>query len=403
MKQFLITLLGLVLCSSAAKAQQGTHLQSRLDSLLLDPMFETSQVGIMVYDLTADTVVYTHGHRQLLRPASTMKLLTAVTALRELGTDYQLQTGIRIEGFVSDSTLYGSLTCIGGMDPSFDTQRMNELTDSLLARGIKTIQGSVIADRTMKDTLLLGEGWCWDDNNPVLSPLLYNRKDRFVEELCGRYAHEVEIRNKEEKTKEEARDSLHGSFFLPTSLAEHILPPMLKKSDNLYAESVLYQVAAQSGTPFATARQAQQAEKRLIEDLGLHPADYRLADGSGLSPYNYLSAELLVRLLQYVYNTPKLFSYIQPALPVAGIDGTLKDRMKKTPAQGNIWAKTGTLTGVSSLAGYALAANGHMLAFAIINQGVRNNRVGRDFQDRFCIRLCSPPLSSQGNSIKNKK
>lgn len=399
MKQFLITLLGLVLCSSAAKAQQGTHLQSRLDSLLLDPMFETSQVGIMVYDLTADTVVYTHGHRQLLRPASTMKLLTAVTALREVGTDYQLHTEIRIDGFVSDSTLYGSLTCIGGMDPSFDSQRMNELTDSLLARGIKTIQGSVIADRTMKDTLLLGEGWCWDDNNPVLSPLLYNRKDRFVEELCGRYAHEVEIRNKEEMMKAEAQDSLHSSFFLPTSLAERILPPMLKKSDNLYAESVLYQVAAQSGTPFATARQAQQAEKRLIEDLGLHPADYRLADGSGLSPYNYLSAELLVRLLRYVYNTPKLFSYIQPALPIAGIDGTLKDRMKKTPAQGNIWAKTGTLTGVSSLAGYALAANGHMLAFAIINQGVRSNRVGRDFQDRFCIRLCSP---SQENSIKTK-
>ena len=124
-----------------------------------------------------------------------------------------------------------------------------------------------------------------------------------------------------------------------------------------------------------------------------------MADGSGLSPYNYLSAELLVRLLRYVYNTPKLFSYIQPALPVAGIDGTLKDRMKKTPAQGNIWAKTGTLTGVSSLAGYALAANGHMLAFAIINQGVRSNRVGRDFQDRFCIRLCSP---SQENSIKTK-
>ena len=401
MKRLLIYILCLVLCSSVAKAQQTRRLQDRLDSLLLDPMFETTQVGIMVYDLTADTTLYARGHRQLLRPASTMKLLTAVTALRELGTDYQLATRLYMEGTVRDSIFFGRMTCIGGMDPSFDSARMGELIDSLHIRGIRAVEGPLYADRTMKDSVLLGEGWCWDDDNPVLSPLLYNRKDNFMEELSMRLAKEMP--REDHETHEglnvgEPADST--SFFTLHTPLTDILVPMLKKSDNLYAEAMLYHVAALSGTPYATARQAQLAEKRLIVDLGLRPNDYRLSDGSGLSPYNYLSADLLVRLLRYVYDSPKLFSYLQPALPVAGTDGTLKDRMKKTPAQGNVWAKTGTLTGVSSLAGYALAPNGHMLAFAIINQGVRNNRTGRDFQDRFCIQLCTPEENSFN---KNKK
>jgi D-alanyl-D-alanine carboxypeptidase len=68
--------------------------------------------------------------------------------------------------------------------------------------------------------------------------------------------------------------------------------------------------------------------------------------------------------------------------------GLLKKRMKDTPAQINIHAKTGTLTGISSLAGYAIAANNHILAFSIINQGVMKNEQGRNFQDKVCAALC---------------
>jgi D-alanyl-D-alanine carboxypeptidase/D-alanyl-D-alanine-endopeptidase (penicillin-binding protein 4) len=77
-----------------------------------------------------------------------------------------------------------------------------------------------------------------------------------------------------------------------------------------------------------------------------------------------------------------------PALPVAGVDGTLKSRMQNTLAQGNVRAKTGTLTGISSLAGYCTAPNGHELAFAIINQGILDKTTGKAFQDRVCQVLC---------------
>ena len=64
--------------------------------------------------------------------------------------------------------------------------------------------------------------------------------------------------------------------------------------------------------------------------------------------------------------------------------------MKSSPAQGNVRAKTGTLTGISSLSGYCTAANGHQLCFAIINQGVMRNATGKAFQDRVCNALCEP-------------
>ena len=70
------------------------------------------------------------------------------------------------------------------------------------------------------------------------------------------------------------------------------------------------------------------------------------------------------------------------------MDGTLEKRMRGTAAQGNVHAKTGTVTGISSLAGYCTTADGHVLAFCIINQGVLNGKPGRDFQDRVCKVLC---------------
>ena len=76
------------------------------------------------------------------------------------------------------------------------------------------------------------------------------------------------------------------------------------------------------------------------------------------------------------------------ALPIAGQDGTLKKRMKEPYVSGKVRAKTGTLSGISSLAGYALTPNYHMLAFCIINQGIMKNAEGRGFQDRVCESMC---------------
>ena len=152
-----------------------------IDNLLKSDMFETSQVGMMVYDLDADSAIYCHNERQLMRPASTMKLLTAITAIDKLGGSYQFKTDLCYTGEVTDGTLSGNIYCVGGFDPRFNIDDMRAFVESIRKMGVDTIRGNIYADKSMKDEAQYGEGWCWDDDNPVLSPLLVSRRDIFVQ------------------------------------------------------------------------------------------------------------------------------------------------------------------------------------------------------------------------------
>jgi D-alanyl-D-alanine carboxypeptidase/D-alanyl-D-alanine-endopeptidase (penicillin-binding protein 4) len=89
-------------------------------------------------------------------------------------------------------------------------------------------------------------------------------------------------------------------------------------------------------------------------------------DGSGLSRYNYLTAETLVAVLTHVYLDERLRGPFEASLPIAGLDGTLAARMRGTAAEGNARAKSGTLANVRSLAGYVTSWDGEPLVFAII-------------------------------------
>ena len=332
-----------------------------IDKLLESKMFETSQVGLMVWDLSADSCIYQKNERQLMRPASTMKLLTAITALDKLGGSYQFKTSLKYTGTIENGVLTGDVT----------------------------IRGSIYADRSLKDADLLGEGWCWDDDNPVLSPLVFQRKDIFMDKFLAKLREEgIEYScfGASEKTCPASAFTVCTRFHT----MDQILHKMMKESDNLYAESMYYQIAASTGNKWASAKSARNVERQLIRKIGLDPARYKLADGSGLSLYNYLSAELEVKLLRYAYLNGNIMDHLKHSLPIGGVDGTLKQRMKKSFVHGNVKAKTGTLTGIISLAGYCTAANGHELCFAIINNGIMHGNNARHFADKVCTLLCQP-------------
>ena len=169
-----------------------------------------------------------------------------------------------------------------------------------------------------------------------------------------------------------------------------VLKQALKESDNLCAEAMFHHLAKQyafhNRVSFEDGTDA--INDFMKKNLGFNPEHYRIADGSGVSLYNYVSPRLLLEYLKYAYYHPDIFHPFYESLPIAGIDGTLQYRMKKTPAYRKVHAKTGSVTGVSSLAGYAKAANGHQLAFVIINQNVMKLRQARAFQDRICQLLC---------------
>lgn len=384
MKKYLFSL---VIFGLSAVAMAQDSLRFRLDSLLEDPLFETSQVGLMVYDLTADSTLYTYNHRQMLRPASCMKLVTSITALDQLGPNYEYQTRLFYTGEIIGRTLVGNIYCVGGFDPMITQEDVITLASSIRQLGVDSIRGLIVADRSMKESLDYGEGWCWDDENPILIPLTIGRKDNFTSTLAEEIARlgvnleKVELMQGRKPAQAKMIDVCCHSI-------KQVLQRMMKDSDNFYAESMFYQTAASTGHHPATAVDARNITKKLINRLGLNADNYRIADGSGLSLYNYVTVELLVKLLRHAWRTPSIAKALMPALPVAGVDGTLKSRMQNTRAQGNVRAKTGTLTGISSLAGYCTAPNGHELAFAIINQGILDKTTGKAFQDRVCQVLC---------------
>ena len=361
----------------------------RLDALVDDSLMETSQLGLVVWDLTIDAPLYARNPRHLMRTASTMKLLTAITALDHLGIDHKYNTSLYYKGDIVQGQLRGDLICRGGMDPMFERKDMLAFVQALKDKGISSIRGRIITDNTMKVAEKWGEGWCWDDDNPTLVPLLIEGKPNFSEQLL-KELQKAHINTSGARVSAGTLPNDAKHLCTRSHTIDEVLMQMMKESDNLYAEATYYQLAASTGKRLAKAKDAQEIEKELLNKIGLNAENYRLADGSGLSLYNYLSAEAQVTLLRYAWQHPTLFKHLVVTLPIAGEDGTLKSRMQDTPAQGNVRAKTGTVSGVSALSGYLTAPNGHFIAFSVINQGVKQASEGRRFQDRLCVALCQP-------------
>jgi len=168
-----------------------------------------------------------------------------------------------------------------------------------------------------------------------------------------------------------------------------------KPSDNLAAELLLRHLPHSNELPgrrpMGTDREGLQVVSAQIATLGLDPKGYRLADGSGVSHYNLISADLLVRLLRFMSSRGGAgFQLFRTSLPIAGEDGTLQGRMRGTAAEGRVRAKTGTISGVSCLAGYIETETGRQLAFAILVQNfVGSSLRWRRLQDSLCASLAS--------------
>jgi len=141
---------------------------------------------------------------------------------------------------------------------------------------------------------------------------------------------------------------------------------LMKVSQNLYAETFLKTIGAVAGTG-GNAESGRKEVARVLQSWGIAPEEYVLADGSGLSRYNYLTPHMLVTILERIYRDPRHRDPFIAALPVGGEDGgTIARRFKGTRAAGNVKAKTGSLANVRALSGYVTTLDGEPLVFSII-------------------------------------
>ncbi len=373
---------------SKRKAVELSPLEQQLRSILADSLLETSQAGVHVVDLNTGQTLLSHGARQRMRPASTEKVVTAIAALDRLGAAYQLQTQLLTTASVSGSVLQGDIYIKGVMDPLLSVADVRSLAAQLRAAGITRINGRLISDASFKDSDELGWGWCWDDENPTLSPLLCGGKPGLAGQLLAALkANGIAVARGQSVGTASAGARALATVARPLSA---VMQPMMKESDNLCAEAVFYQLGRtrkQAATVIADVIMRAYAAFPL--PLAGGESSSTIADGSGLSLYNYQTPETFTRLLSYAASRPdEILTPLLQALPIASVDGTLKKRMAATPAEANVRAKTGSVSAVSTLVGYTTQrSTGHLIAFAIMNQGVRTMAEGRNFQDRLCVAL----------------
>ncbi|MBA3915633.1 MAG: D-alanyl-D-alanine carboxypeptidase/D-alanyl-D-alanine-endopeptidase, partial [Acidobacteriales bacterium] len=137
-----------------------------------------------------------------------------------------------------------------------------------------------------------------------------------------------------------------------------------KVSQNLHAEILLRLLGREKGTA-GTIEGGLEVLRGFMNQAGIPSTDYAFYDGSGLSRQNLVTPHAITRLLAYAATQPWAKTF-HDSLPVAGVDGSLLERFKDTPAQNRVFAKTGSLGGVRTLSGYATTAAGKPLAFAIL-------------------------------------
>jgi PBP4 family serine-type D-alanyl-D-alanine carboxypeptidase len=143
---------------------------------------------------------------------------------------------------------------------------------------------------------------------------------------------------------------------------------MNKVSDNLSAEMLLKTLGTTNGGAPGSTEGGVSVAHKFLSTLGIDTTKFNMVDGSGLSFYDLLTTEMISQLLEGMARQKDLFPLYRESLPIAGVDGTLRNRMKKTPAEGNLRAKTGTISGVSSLSGYVQTLDGETLVFSMTMQ-----------------------------------
>jgi D-alanyl-D-alanine carboxypeptidase/D-alanyl-D-alanine-endopeptidase (penicillin-binding protein 4) len=400
--------------SSAAQAQTGLKgLQSDLKRQLA---LAGPSDGAYVYDITAKKVLFSERASTLRAPASVEKLYTATAVLAKMGADARLATTVYgIGQLLPGGTWEGSLYLRGGGDPTFGSRTfisahyggvgasVNSLVTELVrTAGIHHITGSVYGDESFFDSHR-GEpssNYAFDPFlEGVLSGLAYNRGAEL-----GRGAHApaayaahalwgalkadgVSIRGGSGAAQTPTGALPLASVASPT--VAQLLGLTLPPSDNFFAETLVKDLGALYGGGGTTARGAAVVSGAITSLLGFTP---RIVDGSGLSRADHTSPYQVVDLLAGLSGTPT-GQVLRSSLAVAGRSGTLEKRMRGTAAAGHCQGKTGTLTGVSNLVGYCHAADGHLLAFAIFNDGI-STEAAHVFQDHMTISIASSRIAA---------
>ena len=389
--------LALAVAGPAQAGRETAPLGARLAKALRVPHVDPSRTGALAVDLVTGEVVFARNEQLSLLPASNEKLAVAYAALERLGPGYRFRTEVLGLGTFDQeaATWRGDLVLKGHGDPTFDGADLAALARDVHASGIRRVTGAVLTDESEYDAVRTGPGWkasyfideCaplsaliadrgWNGSRTALDPARSaSRRLRTALLAAG-----VDVAKRSRRTLAAPATATPLAEDLSEPLAA-IVREMGRDSDNFVAEMLLKQLGATLGRAGTTAGGATVVAGALAE-AGVPVAGVRLADGSGLSRLDRATPEALVAILLAGNADPAIRDAFLASLAVAGVDGTLRNRLESLPARGRVIAKTGTTNRASALSGFVRGR----YAFAVVPNGAPvSSYWARRAQDRFAI------------------
>ena len=328
--------------------------------------------GAFVRDLDTQRTLFAAKPDAPRSPASVEKLYTTASALMRFGPDATLATTVAGRGFLDpDGVWRGDLYLRGGGDPTFGSDDLQRLARALDAAGILRVDGSVLGDESRFD-LLRGSfdtGGAYDrDIGGVLSALALSRGFSKDGRPAAQAARQFAKVLRADGIRVEGASGAGTAPAAAQPLATVSSPPMRDlirltnvPSDNFLAEMLLKDLGAEFAGAGTTAAGAGVVRTQLAA-FGVTP---QVVDGSGLSRADRTTPRQVVHLLEAMHDQDVAGAF-EGSLAVAGRTGTIRKRMRGTAAQDRCKGKTGTLIGVSALAGLCESAGGHTIAFAML-------------------------------------
>jgi D-alanyl-D-alanine carboxypeptidase/D-alanyl-D-alanine-endopeptidase (penicillin-binding protein 4) len=442
-------------------------IQQQLNQLIAKQQGK-AQIAVVVQSLNSGQIIYQKNASQPLVPASSLKILTAYAALRQLGPEYTYKTQLLTDAQqpVSNGVLRGNLYIKFAGDPDLTTEEVDQLFATIREKGITTVTGGLMIDDGQYDNVGIAPGTVYSDkyycygvpidamnlNRNCISmtikpaqkvgqraqiifmdniPLLHD--NNVITQGGGKKACGVSIRFNEEtqryqlngcvkqKRPTTLRVVVNNKQYARTAvtalaqrngirvqggvkkqqaspglkvLATHNSEPvkklvftMLKKSDNLIANALFKTVGASYFKQPGSWDYGSKAVRQLIAaNQRVNTSGMSVIDGSGLSRFNQITATQLTQVLRQAWYDTDVADYFFDGLPTSGMQGgSLKRRMGSKDMLGKVKAKTGTMKGVTALAGYVETHTREVLAFSIIVNGYSGSSGQyRILQDKIC-------------------
>ena len=360
------------------------------------PHVSAARTGAVAFDLTTGTALFERNPALSLVPASNEKLAVTYAALEILGPGYRIETDVLGRGELVGTTWRGALILQGHGDPTLSSADLASLARQVRAAGIRRVAGAVLGDESYFDSRRTGPGWKPSFYISQSAPLSALTVDRtwFHTHHSGVPAAAAAALFKDALRRHgvavSGRATRGRAGIEAQQLGEVLSPPLAqivrfmdRESDNFTAELLLKQLGASTGGVGTTAGGAAQVRAALAA-TGIPLAGVRIADGSGLSPLDRLTARAVVGILEAAWDDPAIRPSFVAALAVAGRSGTLKDRLRTAPARGVVLAKTGTTALSSALSGFVR----QRYVFSVLQNGNPiSSWWARRAQDRFATVL----------------